>query len=129
MNLFYMTGYVEAGILTSAAFSMPSFSEGEQIYLLCPPPSFWALYREKCYNSSRSVMDLLNLINKIRQNQGLSTQQKKRKFKGAAENTAPFLYFKFISHSIDAFHIIRQARGNPNFFRKLLMWLLIAFRE
>ena len=34
LNLFYMTGYVEAGILTSAAFSMPSFSEGEQIYLL-----------------------------------------------------------------------------------------------
>ena len=25
MNLFYMTGYVEAGILTSAAFFMPSF--------------------------------------------------------------------------------------------------------
>ncbi|EFE14170.1 hypothetical protein CLOM621_04997 [Clostridium sp. M62/1] len=43
MNLFYMTGYVEAGILTSAAFSMPSFSEGEQSYLLCPPPSFWGI--------------------------------------------------------------------------------------
>ena len=43
LNLFYMTGYVEAGILTSAAFSMPSFSEGEQSYLLCPPPSFWGI--------------------------------------------------------------------------------------
>jgi hypothetical protein len=43
LNLFYMTGYVEAGILTSAAFSMPSFSEGEQNYLLCPPPSFWGI--------------------------------------------------------------------------------------
>lgn len=39
-------------------------------------PHFGALYREKCYNSSRSVMDSLNLINKIRQNQALSTQQK-----------------------------------------------------
>ena len=43
LNLFYMTGYVEAGILTSAAFSMPSFIEGEQSYLLCPPPSFWGI--------------------------------------------------------------------------------------
>ena len=28
-------------------------------------------------------------------------------------NTAPFLYFKFIARSIDAFHIFRQVRGNP----------------
>ena len=54
MNLFYMTGYVEAGILTSAAFSMPSFSEGEQIYSLCPPPSFWGIiYGEMLYFSQK----------------------------------------------------------------------------
>ena len=35
------------------------------------------------------------------------------KIKGAAENTAPFLYFKFIAHAIDAFHIIRQVGDNP----------------
>ena len=49
-----MTGYVEAGILTSAAFSMPSFSEGEQIYSLCPPPSFWGIiYGEMLYFSQK----------------------------------------------------------------------------
>lgn len=54
MNLFYMTGYVEAGILTSAAFSMPSFIEGEQSYLLCPPPSFWGIiYGEMLYFSQK----------------------------------------------------------------------------
>ena len=72
-------------------------------------------------------MDLLNLINKIRQNQGLSTQQKKRKFKGAAENTAPFLYFKFIAHAIDAFHIIRQVGGNPELLSQVAYMIVDCF--
>ena len=28
------------------------------------------------------------------------------------QNTAPFLYFKFIAHTINAFHIFWKARGN-----------------
>ena len=44
---------------------------------------------------------------------GIIHTAEKRKFKGEAGNTAPFLYFKFITYTIDAFHIIRQVGGNP----------------
>ena len=45
-------------------------------------------------------------------NRYYSHSNENAKIKGAAE-TAPFLYFKFIAHSIDAFHIIWQIGGNP----------------
>ena len=57
-------------------FSCPPLLKESKFTYYVHLPHFGALYREKCYNSSRSVMDLLNLINKIWQNQALSTQQK-----------------------------------------------------
>lgn len=46
------------------SISYASFYEGGQIaWTVFTSFIFGALYREKCYNSSRSVMVLLNLIN------------------------------------------------------------------
>ena len=84
-------------------FPCPPLVKGSRVAYYVRFPHFRALYRDKCYNSSRSVMVLLNLINNIWQSQALSAQQKRQKFKGAAENTAPYLCFKFITYIIDAF--------------------------
>ena len=35
------------------------------------------------------------------------------------QNTAPFLYFKFVAYTIDAFYIIRQVGGNPEFLSQV----------
>ena len=49
------------------------------------------------------------------------------KIKGAAENTAPFLYFKFIAHTINAFHIFRQARGNLELLSQIAYMVVDCF--
>lgn len=49
------------------------------------------------------------------------------KIKGAAENTAPFLYFKFIAHAIDAFHIFRQVGGYPELLSKIAYVIVDRF--
>ena len=71
-------------------FPCPPLLKESRVTYYVHLPHFGALYRDKCYNSSRSVMVLLNLINNTWPNQALSTQQKKRKFKGAAEIPHPF---------------------------------------
>ena len=108
-------------------FPCPPLVKESRVTYYVHLPHFGALYRDKCYNSSRSVTDLLNLINNIWQNQALSTQKKKRKFKSAAGNTAPFLYFKFIAQAIDAFHIIRQVRGNPELLSQVAYMIVDRF--
>ena len=72
-------------------------------------------------------MDLLNLINKIRQKQALSTQQKSENLRVRQGIPHPSLYFKFITHTIDAFHIFRQVRKNPEFLSQVAYVVVDCF--